>query len=117
MLFAAYHQSLIDFGNGRKKSQDIQAAQKILDFIEVAKLFRVIDEAGQGVVVRYGEADAILTKIHDTKYLDIQDVRLLQRFTVNLYPTWVAQLSSLNSSPYLTATAPRTNTSQSTTMM
>jgi len=94
LIFAAYHQSLIDFGNGRKKSQDVQAARKILDFIEVAKLFRVIDEAGQGVVVRYGEAGALLTTIHAKQHVDIHDLRLLQRFTVNLYPTWVAKLQS-----------------------
>ena len=93
-LFAAYHQSLIDFGNGRKKGQDIQAARRILDFIEVAKLFRVIDEAGQGVVVCYGEADAILTTIRAKQHIDFHEVRLLQRFTVNLYPTWVAKLQS-----------------------
>ena len=93
-LFAAYHRSLIDSGSGRKKSQDVQAARKILDFIEVAKLFRVIDEAGQGIVVRYGEADALLTRMHEKKYVDINDLRLLQRFTVNLYPTWVAKLQS-----------------------
>jgi CRISPR-associated endonuclease/helicase Cas3 len=91
-LFAEHHQSLIDSGSGRKKSRDIQEARKILDFIEVAKLFRVIDEAGQGVVVPYGEADALLTRIHARQYADIQDLRSLQRFTVNLYPTWVAKL-------------------------
>ena len=69
LLFATYHQSLIDFGSRRKKSQDVQAARKILDFIEVAKLFRVIDEAGQGVVVRYGEADALLTTIHAKRHV------------------------------------------------
>ncbi len=93
-LFAAYHQSLIDSGNGRKRAQDIQVARKILDFIEVAKLFRIIEEAGQGVVVRYGEADAHLTMIRAKQHVDINDLRFLQRFTVNLYPTWIAKLQS-----------------------
>jgi CRISPR-associated endonuclease/helicase Cas3 len=93
-LFAEYHNALIASGNGRKRSEAVQAARKILDFKEVASLFRIIDETGQGVVVQYGESNDRLEEIRHRQYIKPGDWRFLQRFTVNLYPTWISKLQS-----------------------
>lgn len=66
----------------------------MLDFIKVAELFRVIDEAGQGVVVGYGNSASLLEAIHQRQFVSIDDRRALQRYTVNLYPAWVGKLQS-----------------------
>jgi len=93
-LFADYHAALIAMGKGREKSRAVQDARKMLDFIKVAELFRVIDEAGQGVVVGYGNSASLLEAIHQRQFVSIDDRRALQRYTVNLYPAWVGKLQS-----------------------
>jgi CRISPR-associated endonuclease/helicase Cas3 len=92
--FARYHQGLIALGEGHDRSSKIQAARKKLDYPEVADLFRVIDDAGQGVVVQYGDAHKTIEAIQRRQYVSFDDRRALQRFTVNLYPTWVARLQT-----------------------
>jgi CRISPR-associated endonuclease/helicase Cas3 len=93
-IFAEYHRALINQGGGAKRGKDVQEARKLLDFKEVANLFRIIDEAGQGVVIRYQESEARLDDIRRRLHLTREDWGFLQRFTVNLYPTWVAKLQS-----------------------
>lgn len=92
--FARYHQNLIEWGEGHGCSVEIQKARKLLDYPKVADLFRVIDEAGEGVVVPFGEAKNLLDKIRCQKFVGFEDRRALQRFTVNLYPTCVAALQA-----------------------
>jgi CRISPR-associated endonuclease/helicase Cas3 len=91
-VLARYHDGLIARGEGRETARAVQAARKILDFDRVAELFRIIDDAGQGVVVRYGEAVPILDDIRRRRHVTADDYRALQRFTVNLFPTWVTKL-------------------------
>ena len=94
-LFAEYHAALIGLGETREKGFKIQDARKMLDFIAVDELFRVIDEAGQGVVIPYDEAATrLLEEIRGRQHLTMEDRRVLQRYTVNLYPTWVSAFQS-----------------------
>ncbi len=93
-IFAKYHKSLINEGQGHELSQEIQKARSILSFKTVDSLFRLIDDAGQGVIVRYGEAPAILDRIRNQGYVKRDDRRDLQRYSVTLMPTWFSKLQS-----------------------
>jgi CRISPR-associated endonuclease/helicase Cas3 len=93
-LFADYHGNLIAWGTGRERGRAVQEARARLGFREVAGLFRLIEEAGQGVVVRHGESPALLDSVRSRGYASRDDRRLLQPFTVNLFPTWVARLQA-----------------------
>jgi hypothetical protein len=70
----------------------IQGERTSLNYKTVAGLFRIVDEAGQGVVVPYGGAQALLDEIVRRRHLTFDDRRKLQRFTVNLYPQWIKRL-------------------------
>ncbi|WP_406697481.1 CRISPR-associated helicase Cas3' [Singulisphaera sp. Ch08] len=91
-LFADYHRELIAWGVGRETAQEIQNARNAANFIEVDRLFKMIGKSGQGVVVSYGNADALLESIRRRGYLSLDDRRRLQRFVVNLYPQWITHL-------------------------
>ena len=90
-LFADYHPTLIAMGKGREKSQAVQDARKMLDFIKVAEAFPRHRRGGTGVVVRYGNAASLLEAIHQRQFVFDRRSDALQRYTVNLYPTWVAK--------------------------
>jgi CRISPR-associated endonuclease/helicase Cas3 len=92
-LFADYHAELIEGGYGRETARNIQEARKSLGFEEVSKLFKVIDDAGQGVVVSYGnESTTLIETIYRRGHITADERRRLQRYTVSLYPTWVKTL-------------------------
>ncbi len=55
-IFEAYHEYLIKRGEGCELGLEIQKARRELRFRRVDELFKVIDEAGRGVVVPFGEA-------------------------------------------------------------
>ncbi|HEU5115162.1 MAG TPA: CRISPR-associated helicase Cas3' [Isosphaeraceae bacterium] len=93
-IFAKYHANLIAWGEGQEQAREIQKACSILGFKTVDSLFRLIDDAGQGVVVRYGEAPAILDRIRTQGYVTRDDRRDLQHYSVALTPTWFSKLQN-----------------------
>jgi CRISPR-associated endonuclease/helicase Cas3 len=71
---------------------EIQKNREQLNFKEVAKDAKVIDNEGIGVIVPFGKAKEIIEKIRlknfrtDKLIFFRDDMRSLQRFMVNLYP-------------------------------
>jgi CRISPR-associated endonuclease/helicase Cas3 len=92
-VFAEFHAHLIAHGMGRETGRTIQDERRRLNFRKVADLFRIIDDAGQGVVVPFGDAGEILHGVRARGFPTIEDRRRLQRYTVNLFPQWVALLA------------------------
>jgi CRISPR-associated endonuclease/helicase Cas3 len=92
-VFAEFHAHLIAHGVGRESGREIQGERASLNFKKVAELFRVIDDAGQGVVVPYGDAEEILNKVRARGFPTFGDRRRLQRYTVNLFTQWIARLA------------------------
>lgn len=92
--FARYHEGLIASGEGRNHSAEVQKARTRLDYPKVADLFRVIDESGQGIVVPDVEAEPLIQTIRSrpNPNVSLDDRRALQRFTVTVFPTWLARL-------------------------
>ncbi|SIO46546.1 CRISPR-associated helicase, Cas3 family [Singulisphaera sp. GP187] len=93
-LFADFHRELIAWGIGREAAQEIQHARNAVNFKKVDRLFKMIGESGQGVVVSYGNADALLESIRRRGFLSLDDRRRLQRFVVNLFPQWITHLGA-----------------------
>lgn len=93
-IFAAYHAALIDSGYGSGTGQKVQEARRQLDFKTVADLFRLIDDAGQGVIVPYGEAPKLLAAVRRRGYANHEDRRALQPYVVNLFPAWIKALAT-----------------------
>ena len=96
-LYPAYHETLIAWKPTDVKS--IQDARARLDFETVAEKFRMIDQAGETVVIPYrsrresgldpaikGEAERLIAAIALKKFATIDQRRKLQRFSVSLYP-------------------------------
>ena len=105
-------------GKGRKKSRDVQDARKILDFIKVAEAFPRHRRGGARGGRWLWERRSSLDDNSCKATVDIRRrLRLLQRYTVNLYPTWVAKAPVSAQTRHSTAKAHRSNTSQSTTRM
>ena len=69
----------------------IQAEREKLNYREVSKNAKVIDNEGIGVIVRFGNAENIIKKIRgknsrtEKVLFGRDDMRSLQRFMVNLY--------------------------------
>jgi CRISPR-associated endonuclease/helicase Cas3 len=92
-VFMRYYRTLLAWGAGRSTGQAIQEDRQGLRFEEVAKKFRIIDDVGQGVVVRYNdEVKAFLETIRKRCHVTLDDRRKLQRYTVSLYPKWIDNL-------------------------
>ncbi len=72
--------------------KEIQIERESLNFREVSRLAKVIDNEGIGVIVRFGKAEKIIKQIRgkNSNSPDVRfgrdDLRSLQRFMVNLYP-------------------------------
>jgi len=88
--FGEYHQSLIKWRDTDQR--DIQDLRGQLSFEAVARAFKVIDEAGIGVIVPFGEAREIVERIRRNGVMTYEDRRRLQRYTVNLFPNWISAL-------------------------
>ena len=88
--FGQYHDSLIQWGETDQKG--IQDLRKKLRFEAVARDFKIIDEAGTGVIVPFGEAVPIIERIRQRGFVTYEDSRKLQRYSVNLFPNWIAAL-------------------------
>jgi CRISPR-associated endonuclease/helicase Cas3 len=92
-VFMRYYRTLLAWGAGRSTGQAIQEDRQGLRFEEVAKKFRIIDDVGHGVVVRYNdEVKAFLETIRKRCHVTLDDRRKLQRYTVSLYPKWIDNL-------------------------
>ena len=90
--FGDYHESLIQWQDTDRA--DIQELRRRLHFEAVAGAFKVIDQAGTGVVVPYGEAAALIKQIRMRGVMTYEDRRRLQRYTVNLFPNWITALGA-----------------------
>jgi hypothetical protein len=84
-VFAAYHQSLLQLGQGRQRSAAIQKARNGLEFEEVDRMFRVIEESGKSVVVKYGRAEKFIEECRHKGHVSREDRRQLQQYMVNIY--------------------------------
>lgn len=85
-IFARFHQHLIEWRDGAELGRRIQENRRGLLFQEVDKEFKVIESAGQGVVVPYASARELLDQIRQRGYETYGDRRRLQRFMVSLFP-------------------------------
>jgi CRISPR-associated endonuclease/helicase Cas3 len=91
-VFGAYHDNLIRWRDtDQKKIQDLR---RRLCFEAVAKAFKVIDEAGTAVIVPFGEAPSIVARVRKRGVMTYEDRRLLQHYTVNLFPNWISSLGA-----------------------
>lgn len=88
-FFAAFHDLLIRKGEGRELGFQIQRERRALNFKTVDELFKVIDEAGRGVIVPYGEARGLIDAIRVRARIEPDERRRLQRFAVGLMPNWI----------------------------
>jgi CRISPR-associated endonuclease/helicase Cas3 len=88
--FGEYHNTLIQWIE--TDSKDIQALRRLLLFEAVAREFKMIDEAGTGVIVPYGDSPKIVEQIRKRGIMTYEDRRRLQRYTVNLFPNWITAL-------------------------
>jgi hypothetical protein len=65
----------------------------LLRFEAVAHAFKLIDDAGTGVVVPYDDdTNEIVENIRRIGVMTFDDRRRLQRYTVNLFPNWISAL-------------------------
>ena len=104
-LYPAYHEKLIAWRSTDAKS--IQDARAKLDFETVAEQFRIIDQAGETVVVPYrargldpattSEAERLIAAVALQNYATLDQRRRLQRFSVSLYPQEIQILRGLGS--------------------
>jgi len=88
-VFEAFHALLIAKREGHDSAEKIQQERRALNFKTVDGLFKVIDEAGQGVVVPYAGGAALIEAVCRDGYLSPDNRRKLQRFTVGLMPNWI----------------------------
>ncbi len=88
-IFEKFHNLLIAEREGYETAQKIQKERHCLNYKEVDQRFRVIDEAGQGVAVPYGEGIPLIEAIQAKGHMTLDDRRKLQRFTVGLMPNWI----------------------------
>ncbi len=102
-LYSQYHEALIAWKPTDARS--IQEARAKLDFETVAEKFRLIEQAGETVVIPYrarlergldpdspGEAERLIAAIALKKYATTHQRRRLQRFSVSLYPQEIQSL-------------------------
>ncbi len=94
-IFERFHQRLIAKGEGRELGKCIQDQRRSLNFRTVDGLFKIIDEAGRGVVVPFGEGADLIRAIPAQGHLEPEDRRKLQRFTVSLMPDWIEHFRHL----------------------
>lgn len=107
-LFPAYHETLIAWKP--TDHLDIQELRAKLDFETVAEKFRLIDQAGETVVVPYrtrsereltpnapSEAERLIASIGAKGFAWPDERRRLQRFSVSLYPHEIRALSASGS--------------------
>ena len=93
-LFAAYSQELLLGLDGNLDANNVLSYENTLDFPEVEKRFRMIEDAGVPVVADYGEAwDRVraLRKAGPSR----EGFRRLQRFTVSLRLHEIGHLRAL----------------------
>lgn len=90
--FGAYHDSLIQWHD--TDQQEIQDLRRHLRFEAVANAFKVIDQAGTGVVTPYDEAADLIGRIRVRGVVTYEERRRLQRYTVNLFPNWLTALGA-----------------------
>jgi len=96
-VFEEYHDLLIRKGEGHALAKTIQSERRRLNFRTVDGLFKVIDEAGDSVVVRYGEAGHTLVEaIRRKAHVTAADRRRLQPVSVSLMPKWVENFRRLD---------------------
>ncbi len=88
-VFEAFHARLIAEREGHDSAQEIQQERRSLNFKTVDGLFKVIDDAGRGVVVPYAEGTALIDDLRSRGHVTLDDRRRLQRFTVGLMPDWI----------------------------
>jgi CRISPR-associated endonuclease/helicase Cas3 len=102
-LYSQYHEALIAWKPTDARS--IQEARAKLDFETVAEKFRLIEQAGETVVIPYrarrergldvsapSEAERLIAAIALKKYATINQRRKLQRYSVSLYPQEIQSL-------------------------
>ena len=92
-VFEAFHHLLVLEGEGRDLSRTIQQKRRMLNFKEVDALFKLIDDAGRGVIVPYGEGKSLIEAAQAANQVKsarrYEYLRRLQRFTVGLMPNWI----------------------------
>ncbi len=93
-LFAAYSRALLLGLASNLDANDVLPYERKLDFPEVEKRFRMIEDAGIPVVADYGEAWERVQALRDAGP-SREGFRRLQRFTVSLQANEVSRLRSL----------------------
>jgi CRISPR-associated endonuclease/helicase Cas3 len=88
-VYEAYHALLVAKREGHDSAQLVQQERRALNFKTVDSLFKVIDDAGQGVVVPFAEGAELAAQMRRKGHATLDDHRKLQRFTVGLMPNWV----------------------------
>ncbi|MDB5351990.1 MAG: ATP-dependent helicase SrmB [Planctomycetota bacterium] len=88
-VFERFHALLIAKGEGRELGKEIQQLRRQLNFKTVDERFKLIDDAGRGVAVRYAEAADLIDAVRRKGHATIDDRRKLQQFTVGLMPNWI----------------------------
>jgi CRISPR-associated helicase Cas3/CRISPR-associated endonuclease Cas3-HD len=84
--YAAYFARLYGtLGPSSAQDDPAYAASAKLDFPAAARACSLIDDGTRSVVVRWGEGEALVTKIRTQKHLTRDEWRLVQRYSVNLY--------------------------------
>lgn len=78
-LLVRYWRRLYSASPPAEAAPELHAAIRALDFPEVARLYRLIDQDTVNVVVPYAEADALFAEIADTLRQDRIDSRTLRR--------------------------------------
>lgn len=98
LVFARYFDQLFQLV---PTDSEIQAEREQLHFREVAKKARVIDDAGQPVIVGYGRSKSLVDEIRRRESMKNQprvnraDLRKLQRYLVNVRERDFLQLRAL----------------------
>jgi CRISPR-associated endonuclease/helicase Cas3 len=94
-VFAEYHQTLLQLGQGRQTGAEIQKARNNLNFEQVDEMFEIMDRGGQSVVVPYGDSEKLLDDIRSKGHITREDRRRLQQYMVTVYMSSMAKLAGL----------------------
>lgn len=91
LLFPHYFRLLYSKSVGDK---GIQAQRELFNYAQTAERFRLIPDAGTvPIVVPYGNAYELLGEIEKREFPDREDYRVLQAYTVQVYPQDFAWLN------------------------
>jgi CRISPR-associated endonuclease/helicase Cas3 len=86
--YAKYFAELYSLlGRESAEADPVFAASKAFDFPKAAEECRLVGNETRGVLVKWGEGEALAEKLRREKHLTADECRRAQRFSVNLYQT------------------------------